>query len=459
LSRDFTPKPYQGVALDFLKATPRANLFADMGLGKTAVVLSLIREFGLDDVLVVAPLRVAKCVWPAEQHKWNQFQGLGVEWIGGTTTVAKTERQIHLLATPRIATINYEILVKMMMELGTSWPFKTVVCDESRRLAGFRIRYSTKRSRALARYAHDRVERWINLTGTPNPNGLTDLWGPQWFIDGGKSLGRTYGDFQDRWFYRSPRRKTPQYAELLPHAHAQKEIEDRMRATTLSIRARDWFDVREPVENVVWIDLPASVRFKYREMERHFYAEFERGVVTAANCAVKVGKLLQIVSGAVYHAQGDPSLVHDEKLEALRSIAVETSANLLIVYQYVSELERIKRWFNDAVDIRDKGAIDAWNRGEISKLCCHPSSAGHGLNLQDGGHHIVFFTPTFDAELYNQVLQRIGPVRQLQSGYDRLVYVHHILARGTIDTAVKTRREGKETLMELLLDHMRGELA
>jgi SNF2 family DNA or RNA helicase len=323
-------------------------------------------------------------------------------------------------------------------------------------LKGFRLRYSTKRSKALARFAH-RTDRWINLTGTPSPKGLTDLWGPQWFVDGGAALGRSYTDFENRWFYRQARGRT-QYQEIKAHDWAQQDIENRLRKTTLSIRAKDWFDIKEPIENIVWVELPPAVRTQYKQMERHFYSEFERGAVTAANCAVKVTKLLQIVSGAVYHGDGAASWVHDAKIEGLKSIVEETAgANLLVVYQFVSELNRLVHAFPKAVDIRDAGAIEQWNAGDVRMLLCHPASAGHGLNLQDGGHHIVYFTPTWDLELYAQVLERIGPVRQMQSGYDRPVYVHHILARATVDTLVKTRREGKATLMELLLDALRGE--
>lgn len=451
---DFQPRPYQKIAQEFLLNHERCNLFADMGLGKTATVLSVIQTLELERTLIVAPLRVAQGVWPREIAKWRQFERMPIGWIGGTFH----ERQLALLALPTTATVHYDVLLKLMDELGGAWPFKTVVCDESTRLKGFRIRKSTKRPRMLATYAHKKVSRWINLTGTPNANGLTDLWGQQWFIDGGKALGRSYTDYTNRWFYLNAKAKNAKYQALIPFPSAQAQIEAAMKPTTLSIRARDWFDIAEPIEVDVWVDLPAKVRAKYNEMQRHFYVEFERGVVTAANCAVKVSKLLQIASGAVYPRDGDTVWTHDEKLLGLESIVEETGgAPLLVVYQFVSELERLLKWFPGAVDIRETGAQDRWTAREIPMLLCHPKSAGHGLNLQDGGHHIVFFTPTWDLELYAQVLERIGPVRQAQSGYTREVFVYHILARDTVDPVVKVRRENKGSLMDLFMDRLRSD--
>lgn len=451
--RPFTPREYQRLAYEFLKKTPRANLWADMGLGKTSVILWLIKALKLDNVLIVAPLRVAQEVWPVEIQKWEPFCDLNVAAITGD----KDERERALLALPRIATINYDNLIWLYQTLGDAWPFTTVICDESTRLKGFRLVKGKRRALALAQIAHTKATRWINLTGTPATNGLTDLWGQQWFIDGGRALGRSYGAFIHRWFYKDPTQKG-HYQQLHPFPHSQEQMEERLRATTLSIRAKEWFDLDDPIEHEVWCELPPSARTQYQSMLRHFYAEIEAGTVTAANCAVKSGKLLQLASGAVYHEQDENTMwerVHDAKLDALDSVVSETNgANLLIVYSYVHERARILEKFKDAVDIHENGAIARWNKGKIRMLLCHPKSAGHGLNLQDGGHHIVYFSPTWDAELYAQVLQRLGPVRQKQSGYERPVYVHHLLARDTVDTRVKNVREGKEGLLEAFLTAM-----
>jgi SNF2 domain-containing protein len=452
---EFVPRPYQANGRDFFTRVPRGNYYADMGLGKTATILALIKALDLDDVLIVAPIRVAHEVWPREMAKWRQFQDLDIVPIRGTPD----ERSMLMLAPPRISTINYEQLIWLVNLLGEHWPFKTVIADESTRLRGFRTVKGTKRSNALSQTAHTRVERWINLTGLPNPKDLTDLWGPQWFVDGGESLGRSYSAFLQRWFYYEAAGGSSPYKKLKMFPSAKAEIESRIRKTTLSVRAKDWFDLEEPFENVVWVSLPDVARAPYRSMERQFYAELEKGTVTAANCAVRSGKLLQFASGAVYHADGSWSDVHDEKIEALRSIIEETNgANLLVVYQFRHELARLKKAFPSGVEIAARGSIDAWNAGKIRLLWCHPAQAGHGLNLQDGGHHIVYMSPTWDLELHAQVLERIGPVRQMQSGYDRLVYVHHVIARDTLDVVVKRRREQRADMVESLLEAMKDKL-
>ena len=454
--REWRPSPPQKVALEFLRPRPRANLHAQMGIGKTTVCLALIEEQALDGVLVVGPKRVVREVWPAEVAKWRQFAHMSIETIDGPAALERLR-----IAPPRISTINYDRLIWLVAELRERWPFSTVIYDESDRLKGFRLKRGTRRALAIAHVAHKYVERWINLTGTPDPNGLLDLWGQQWFIDGGKALGRTYTDYLSRWFYKEAAKKG-HYADVLPHKHAQKQIEKRMQPTTLALRTRDWFDLLDPVENTVDVNLPPAAAAQYQSMAKAFYAQLERGLVTAVNCGVKSVKLRQICSGAVYHEGSDVfSEVHAEKLEALDSIVSETNgANLLVTYEWKHELVRILRRFKQAVSIAEPGAVDRWNRGEIRMLLAHPLSAGHGLNLQDGGHHLVFFTPIWDAGLYAQVLERIGPMRQRQSGHNRAVYVHHILARGTVEERVRSVRTNKLSMMEAFsLAMARGEAA
>jgi SNF2 family DNA or RNA helicase len=427
-----------------------------MGLGKTATVLMLIKELGLQNVLIVAPLRVATGVWPVEAKLWTDFENMKIVPIVGTA-----EERLRALATPaQVHVINYDNIVWLIEQFEPGnfkrydWPFTTVVCDESTRLKGYRLQQGTKRSAGLAKVAHRHVKRWINLTGTPSPNGLVDLWGQQWFVDGGRALGRSYSAFTMRWFYQTiPGRGFFNAISPLPHAH--REIEAALRPTTLSIRAQDWFDITDPIVNEIRVQLPPQALAAYRKMERQFFAELEGGLVTAANAAVKTTKLLQFANGAVYHEDHSWSWVHDEKIEALRSIINEAAgANILVAYQYKSDAQRIKEAFPKAVEIRGAGAIEAWNAGKIPLLLAHPKSAGHGLNLQHGGNILVFFGHDWNLEEHLQIIERIGPARQRQSGYDRPVYVHHIIADGTIDDLVRQRRATKKSVMELLLESM-----
>jgi hypothetical protein len=453
VSIDFVPRLYQPPAFDFVCAIPRCNLYADPGLGKTVVMLWMIEALALDSVLIVAPKLVVNEVWCKEPKKWRQFEHLTVVPITGDDD--GETRSTQLLMPPRITAINYEQLIWLFYEMGDAWPFRTVIFDESTRLAGFRIRKSARRALALAQHAHTRITRWVNLTGTPNANGYLKLWGPQWFIDGGVALGRDYGAYQQRWFYRDAVRKS-MYSKLKLLPGAQGEIQKRMRATTFAVRAKDYFDIKDPIERTLTIQLPEAARAAYRTMERSFYADIKEGRVTAANCGVKAQKLRQFASGAVYYDdRGAYSLVHSERMAALESIVEETGANLLIVYQFIHEKELIEKRYRNFIDIHAPNAIADWNAGNILGLLLHARSAGHGLNLQDGGHHIVYYSPYSDYELYAQVLERIGPVRQLQSGHDRPVYIHHIEAQNTVDDRVtRPVREGRGDELELFLDAM-----
>jgi SNF2 family DNA or RNA helicase len=430
-----------------------------MGLGKTAIILALIQELQLDNCIVIGPKRVVDEVWPAEIEKWDQFRSIEYGKLLGSPD----ERGRILLAPPRLTLLNFDNVLWTLKELGDHvWPYENVFIDESTRLKGYRISQGTKRSKGLGRHAHKRVNRWVNLTGTPAPNGLLDLWGPHWFIDGGYALGRSFTAFSQRWFYQKPKPRLfykghNAYADLIPFAHAQAEIETRMRATTLSIRTADYFPVAEPVVNVVEVNLPVQARREYRRMERSFFASLAAGDVTAATAAVKSNKLLQMANGAIYHEDGTWSALHEEKIEALKSILEEAAgANVLVAYHYRSDAERLRAVFPQAVDIVDKKAIERWNAGEVRLLLAHPKSAGHGLNLQDGGNRIVFFGEDWNLEDHLQIIERIGPARQKQSGYDRPVYVTHIIAKDTIDELVVKRRDAKESVMEALLERMKA---
>jgi len=445
-------RPYQTIALDFLRATPRANLFAGMGLGKTLVVETLVNDLQGDDcTLVLAPLRVARKVWGDEAQAWEHLQHLTVATITGTSA----QREAAIRQQAHIHTINYENVEWLLDRIpARHWPFKNVIGDESTRLKGFRLRQGGKRAAALATIAH-RTERWINLTGTPSANGLIDLWGQQWFIDKGVALGRSYSAFETRWFYRDPH--AGEHAPLIPHRHSQAEIEAAMRPTTMSIRAKDWFNIADPIHTEVRITLPHAAREEYRRMARHLFAQFKDGTVRAVNAAAKSTKLLQLASGAIYREDGSWIDVHDEKIDALRSIVGEAGgAPIVVSYQYRHELTRILAAFPRARQLKTKKDEDDWNAGKIEMLVAHPDSAGHGLNLQHGGNILVYFGHTWRLESHLQILERIGPVRQKQAGYDRPVFVYSIIGDKTADEAVILRNAGKASVMDALMESLKA---
>lgn len=423
-----------------------------MGLGKTSVALTWLSDYAPLPALVLAPLRVARSVWPAECRKWKHLHSLSIVPALGSPI----ERLAALDRRADVTTINYDNLPWLLDHFDGHWPYRTVIADESTRLKSYRVTQGSVRARAIAKVAHKRVSHWVNLSGLAAPNGVRDLWGQQWFIDGGAALGRSFSAFEQRWFYSQPSRQG--FTQSLPFAHAQAEIQALMKPTTLAIDAKDWFTLSEPIVTDVWVDLPAPAARKYREMERYLYTELERGVVNAANAGVKVGKLLQFANGAVYHEDHSWSHVHDEKIEALKSVIAEAAgAPVLVAYQYRSDLERLVAAFPKArvLDRNDKTIEQDWNSGGVDLMLAHPKSAGHGLNLQHGGNILVYFGQGWDLEDFEQILERIGPVRQMQAGLNRPVWVYHIKARGTQDVRAQAVRDGKMSVMDALTDAMK----
>lgn len=407
---------------------------------------------GHTPILVIAPLRVAKQTWPQEVHKWLHTEGIRYQTIVGNVrerTAALQDRKAEVFF------INYECLPWLVEYWGEHWPYKVVFADESTKLKGFRLRQGGKRARSLATVAFAKVERFIELTGTPSPNGLIDLWGQMWFIDRGQRLGKTFQAFKDRWFRPHP---SGFGVEALPHAQA--EIQDRLKDICLTIEAKDWFDLREPIVNNVYVDLPARARKAYEEMEKQMFTQLDSGdELEAFNAASRTIKCLQMASGAAYTGEGNTAWqeIHDEKLQALDEIIEEAAGMpVLVAYHFKSDLARLKKAFPQGRELdKNPATQDAWNRGEIPVLFAHPASAGHGLNLQDGGNTMVFFSMWWNLEERLQIVERIGPTRQLQAGYDRPVFIHNILARKTVDEMVLERVETKREVQDILMSAMR----
>lgn len=449
-------RPYQVDMVDFIIAHPRCNVFSFMGSGKTIAVLT-----ALDDLhqaqepvfpcLVVAPKRVAISTWPDEVAAHRPH--LRISPVIGTPK----ERLAALRKPAHIYTINHDNLRWLRDTLGDRWPFKTVVADESSRLKSFRLGGPHgRRARELASVSH-RSARHINLSGTPVSNGLMDLWGPQWFVDFGSRLGRSYGAFRDRWFYPVQRGSEAFAVSWEPYSHAQGEIQGSIADVTLSLDPHDHFDLHEPIITHVPVTLPPKARAIYDDMHQRMYAELASGGVEAFNAGVKSGKLLQIASGIVYTESGAFEDLHTEKLDALDSIIAEAcGAPILVAYHFKADLHRLTKRFPTASILDDRPkTIRDWNAGKIPLLLAHPKSAGHGLNLQHGGHRLVFFSLDWALEDRLQIIERIGPVRQLQAGYDRPVYIYYILARDTLDYAVLERVDGKKSVLDTLIEALK----
>lgn len=458
--KEFIPREYQHLIIKHIIDVPRCGVWAEMGLGKTAATLTAIDALRLAGdirrpVLVIAPLRVAQSTWPEEAKKWAHTQHLRVVPIIGSADQRKRAMQRRA----EIYTINYENLpwlVEYFSKRG-GWPFDMIVADESTKLKGFRLRQGAKRAQALAKVAF-KSKRFVNLTGTPAPNGLIDLWGQTWFLDGGERLGRTFTAFRDRWFQQS----FDGYG-IEPLGHSQKEIEDRLKDICLSLNAADYFDLDEPIENTLYVDLPAKVREMYKDMEDNMYAELDEiGLdnIEAVNAAAKTLKCLQIANGAVYTDTETKAWkeMHDVKLKALEDIIEEAAGEpVLVAYHFKPDLARLKKHFKNGRELdNNPQTIRDWNAGKIPIMFAHPQSAGHGLNLQDGGRILAFFSINWNLEHHEQIIERLGVVRQMQAGHDRAVFIHYIMARDTVEKQVMQRLKSKATVQDVLMEAMKA---
>lgn len=444
----FTPRPYQKLIIDFILQNLRCNVFAGMGLGKTSSSLyafDAMRIFGeATRALIIAPKRVARNTWPNEVVKWDDFKHLHIRAAIGT----EAQRIDALKSDAEIITINYDNLEWLMQVMGEHWNFDTVFADEATRLKGLRVTVQTSkrgnefingqgsvRARAISKVAHRKVRRWINLTGSPAPNGLQDLWGIQWFVDRGTSLGLSYAAFEDRFFTKLANDEG--YHRTVPLASSAKFIQDLIRDKCIVVDAKDWFDIKEPIERIIKVQLPTAARRAYDDMERELFADVEGNAIQAFNAGSKAQKCLQLANGTVYTDTKTKAwvAVHDEKIEALRSVVEEANGeSILVRYTHIPDKQRILKAFPRAKFFDDSPATEAaWNRGEYPMLLTHAASAGHGSNLQDGGRILCDYSQGYSLEEDEQIIERIGPTRQLQSGYDRSVFRYRLVAEDTIE--------------------------
>lgn len=453
VSKEFIARPYQKLITDHVLNADRCAVWAGMGMGKTTSTLNALDTIQLCEsapVLVIAPLRVARSTWPDEAKKWRHLRNIHVMPVVGS----EAERKMALRHDASVYTTNYENIPWLVEHYGERWPFRTVVTDESTKLKGFRLRQGTARARALGSIAHTRIKRFIELTGTPAPNGLQDLWGQTWFLDAGVRLGRTYSAFQQRWF----RPSHDGYGHM-PLDHAQAEIQAKLRDLCITIDAKDWFDLREPIVNNIYVDLPVKARALYKDMEKRMFMEIDEHQVEAFNAAARTVKCLQLANGAAYVGEESREFreVHDAKLLALEDVIEEAAGMpVLVAYNFKSDLARLLRAFpkGRALDASPQTIAD-WNAGNIPVMFAHPASAGHGLNLQDGGNILVFFGHDWNLENRLQIIERIGPTRQMQAGHDRPMFIHNIIARDTVDEMVMARVETKREVQDILLEAMK----
>ncbi len=441
--------------VDWMSSHKRCSLYAGMGLGKTSAALFTIDLLKLQDqlrgpTLVIGPARVARDTWPEEIAKWEHMRDLSIVSLSGTPN-QRLDALKHIPAD--IYTISYELIPWLVAHFLEKWPFRQVIADESDRLKGFRMKQGGQRAHDLGRIAHNLTDRWINLTGTPSSNGLKDLWGQQWYIDRGERLGRTYTAFTERWF-------KPKWSGhgIEPLPHADREIHAALADCCLTIDPKDYFDLKDPIVTQIKVTLPPKARAIYKKLEKELFAELgEAGNIEVFNAAALTSKCLQLANGAVYTDYPTWAAIHDEKIEAVRSVLAESGgAPILLAYQFKSDAARLLKAFPGAVELRTVAGMKAFRAGDAQIGLAHPKSLGHGIDgLQNVCNILVRYGHDWNLGERMQMLERIGPVRQMQAGLDRLVFVYDLISVETLDEVVIESHAAKRGVQEALLMAMK----
>ena len=390
-----------------LLADAAVGLFLDMGLGKTVITLDAINTLRYDRwavqrVLIIAPKKVAEGTWTKEAQKWEHLRHLRISAVLGSQ-----QKRLRALATPAdIYVINRDNVAWLVDYFKNAWPFDMVVLDES---SSFKNSQS-KRFKAL-KLVRSRINRLVELTGTPASNGLIDLWAQIYLLDGGARLGRTLGQYRERFFDPDKRSRT-QIFSYTPKDGSMEYIQQAIGDICVSMKAEDYLNLPDRMFDDVPVVLDDKARKAYRQLERDLLLELDEGQITAASAGVLTGKLLQLCNGAVYDSEKRPLAIHNCKVEAFLEVLEQLNGqHCLVFYNFQHDRDRLLaaleplglrvRVYQSAAD------EDAWNAGEVDVLLAHPASCAYGLNLQNGGHHIVWFGLTWSLEQYEQANKRL----------------------------------------------------
>lgn len=443
----YEPHNYQQFATDFILEHPISCLMLDMGLGKTVITLTALWQLALDSfdvsrILVIAPKRVAEDTWPKELSKWEHLSGLDATLVMGT----QAEREAALRQQTFLYIINRENVSWLVAN--HPWDFDMVVIDE---LSSFKSNQA-QRFKAMKK-VRPLVSRIVGLTGTPAPNSLLDLWPEMYLMDMGQRLGRFIGGFRDRFFTPDKRNREIIYS-YKPREGAEEAIYGLISDICISMKAVDYLDMPELIMNRVEVSMDSRERKIYEDFQRDMVVHLQGEELDAVNAAALSGKLLQMANGAVYGENRKVLHIHDRKLDALEDLMEAANGKpLLVAYWYEHDLQRIKARFKNARCIDTTQDIDDWNAGKIPLALIHPASAGHGLNLQDGGCTIVWFGLTWSLELYQQMNARLW-----RQGQKHTVVIHHIVTKGTHDEDVLRALDNKDTRQSALIDAVRARL-
>lgn len=449
---------YQKYCVRFLMEHPESMLILEMGLGKSCISLTAILDlmfdsFDVNKVLVIAPLRVAKTVWPEERENWEHASFLKMSVMVGSAK----KREAALRTPADVYVINRENtkwLVDYLEKNRIPWPFDMVVIDE---LSSFK-NHQSQRWKAL-RKVRPKIKRIVGLTGTPASNGLMDLWAETYLIDGGERLGRFIGRYREAYFKAAGMNPyTGVVFNYVPRPGAEEAIYSRISDISVSMKALDYLDMPECVSVEHKVDMDAAERKLYDQMKADLVMHIEDEEIDAANAAVLSNKLLQMANGAIYNDAHEMKTIHDKKLECLEDLIEQANGqNVLVAYWFQHDHQRIADYLTkigySPRDLKTDRDIADWNAGKIQVGLISPVSAGHGLNIQKGGHILIWFSLVWSLEMYQQTNARLW-----RQGQKEVVTIHHIVTRDTVDGDVLKALKAKDTTQQNLIAAVKASL-
>jgi len=447
----YSPHDYQRFGEQAIISHEKLGLFWEMGLGKTVVTLSAIARLKYDmldicKVLVIAPKKVAEGTWTAEARRWDHLKILRIQTVIGTA-----QQRIRALMTPAdVYVIGRDNVVWLVEYYRNAWPFDMVVVDE---LSSFKNPQARRFKALKAMLPH--IRRVVGLTGTPAPNGLEDLWAQVYLLDQGARLGKTISWYREQFF-----RQNLYTHQFIARPGAEETVQAAIKDICFSLSAKDYLTMPELIVDDVPVVLDPAAEKAYRKMEKDMLLNVDLNTISAATAATLTGKLLQLCSGAVYTDDHTVAHIHDCKTEALSELIEGLNGqHALLFYGYRHDIPRITAAIA-AVSKRlrvkqyeGQADADAWNRGEIDVLLAHPASCAYGLNLQQGGHHIIWFGLTWSLELYQQANARL-----YRQGQEHPVVVHRLLVREGMDESVAEALEGKRDTQDALMYALRARI-
>ena len=451
---NFKPHDYQKYAIDYIETHPIAAVLLDMGLGKTVISLTAIKDLLFDSfevhrVLVVAPLRVARDTWPSEIRKWSHLKELTYSVAVGNVK----ERRIALMQNADITIINRENLGWLIDESGFPFDFDMVILDE---LSSFK-NHRSKRFRSMMK-VRPNVKRIVGLTGTPSSNGLMDLWAEFRLLDMGQRLGRFITQYRTNYFMPDKRNGEIIYS-YKPLPGAEDTIYREISDITISMKSTDHLKMPKLISSEYEVRLSDEEQKRYDSLKKNLVLQLPSGDITAANAASLSGKLCQMANGAVYSNTGDIVHIHDRKLDALEDLIEAANGKpVLVAYWFKHDLARISERLHklhipfSCLDTSD--SIRRWNNSELPVALVHPASAGHGLNLQSGGSTLIWFGLTWSLEFYQQTNARLW--RQGQTA--GTVVIEHIITKGTIDERIMKALSQKNSTQAALINAVKADL-